>query len=127
MRSTLVLFPSSLPKPVIARAFRAVNGELGVLLADAPSFLDACRTSDVEVLGWELWIVDHRWALDNSPVPAAGDWCGGIPIIGEALPAVVGGEGDADEVERQLSAFDLATNVAPAWVPFIRVNFTLDG
>jgi hypothetical protein len=117
-----VLFPPSLPQAVIARAFRARNGELGVRLADTSLFLDACRTSGVDVVGWELWIVDHRWALDNTPAPATGEWCGGIPIDGDAT--VVGGEGDADEAERQLPAFEVE-GVDAAWRPHVRVNFAL--
>jgi hypothetical protein len=102
-----------------------VNGELGLLYADAPDFLEACRSSGVEVLGWELWIVNHAWGHANAPVPASGSWCGGIPIVGEALPAVVAGDGNADDAEIQLAAFDPAVKVRPEWVPFIRVNFTL--
>jgi hypothetical protein len=121
-------YPPSLPEDVKARAFRAANGELGVLSDDAPSFLAACRSDGVDVLGWELWVVDHGWASDfSSPVPSKGVWCGGIPLVGHDVPAVWGGEGNADETERQLASLDLAAEVEPAWLPHVRVNFTLDG
>ena len=120
------MFPPSLSDDVKARAFRAGNGELGILPADAPIFLAACRSDGVEVLGWELWVVGHSWDFDsNLPVPAEGLWCGGIPVNDGDVPAVIGGEGDADETERQLAATDLESEVQAAWLPHVRVNFTL--
>ena len=122
-----MMYPPSLPDDVKARAFRAGNGELGILPADAPAFLAACRTDDVEVLGWELWVVDHDWGFEtNSPVAARGSWCGGIPVQGSDVLAVWGGEGDVDEAERQLAAIDLGAEVQRAWLPQVRVNFTLN-
>jgi hypothetical protein len=120
-----MMSPPSLADDVVRRAFRADNGELGVLYADAREFLEACRSSGVEVLGWELWIIDHAWGRTNVPVPASGSWCGGIPVIGDDLPAVVSGDGDADDTERQLGSFDPEVTVRPEWLSFIRVNFTL--
>jgi hypothetical protein len=123
-----MMYPPSLSDDLKARAFRASNGELGILPADAPSFLAACRSDNVEVLGWELWVIDHQWGVEpNSPVPAKGSWCGGIPMQGSDVPAVVCGEGDVDETERQLGSVDLDVEVMPAWLPQVRVNFTLDG
>jgi len=122
------MYPPSLPHDVKARAFRASNGELGILPADAAVFLAACRSDDVEVLGWELWVANHGWDFENNvPVPAQGVWCGGIPVNDADVPAVIGGEGDADEIERQLAATDLDKEVQAAWLPHVRVNFTLDG
>lgn len=107
-------YPPSLPEDVKARAFRASNGELGLDPADASSFLAACRSDSVEVLGWELWVVDHAWGIEtNAPVPAPGYWCGGIPVQDCNVPAVVGGEGDVDEAERQICSRDLAAEVQP--------------
>ena len=117
-------YPPSLSEDVKRRAFLADNGEIGVPPADAGSFLDACRADSVEVLGWELWVVNHVWGLDNSPVAAAGCWCGGIPMQGADFPAVVCGDGDGDETLRQLTAFDFS-EVQVAWLPHVRVNFTL--
>jgi hypothetical protein len=61
-----MMFPPSLPDYVKARAFRATNGELGIMPGDAGAFLDACRSDGVEVLGWELWIVDHFVGLEKQ-------------------------------------------------------------
>ena len=123
-----MMYPPSLPADVKARAFRAGNGELGILPKDASAFLAACRTDGVEVLGWELWIVNHGWDIANNlPVPAEGVWCGGIPVNDGEILAVFSGDGDADETERQLAATDLDSEVRPAWLPHVRVNFTLEG
>lgn len=120
------MFPPSLPESLKQRAYRATNGELGVHPADAASFLRVCRQDGVEVLGWELWVVDNTWGADpNGPVPAPGQWCGGIPLQGERVPAVVGGEGDVEDTASQLAAFNFEAKVKPSWLPYIRVNFTL--
>lgn len=122
-----MLYPPSIPDDVKARAFVANNGELGILPTDAFNFLAACRSDNVSVLGWELWLVDHAWHLeDNNPVKTKGAWCGGIPVNRGEVPAIIGGEGDVDETERQLAAMDLEAEVQPRWLPYIRVNFTLD-
>ena len=42
-------------------------------------------------------------------------------------PAIIGGEGDVDETERQLAATDLESEVQAAWLPHVRVNFTIGG
>jgi hypothetical protein len=120
-------YPPSLPEDVKSRAFRAANGEIGVRPADASSFLAACRSDGVEVLGWELWVVDHDWGNETNeePVAAKGSWCGGIPMQNHDVPAVVGGEGDVDETLRQLSSMDLTAEVKPRWLAHVRVNFTL--
>ncbi|WP_342148383.1 hypothetical protein [Methylorubrum sp. SB2] len=97
-----------------------------MLLADAASFLAACREDRIEVLGWELWVVDHTWDRQfNRPVPALGLWCGAIPVKGHKIPVVFGFDGEADEVERQLDSLDLSSQVLPEWLPHVRVNFTL--
>ena len=119
-------YPSSLSSDVKKRAFVSSNGELGVCPNDVQPFLDACRRDHIEVLGWDLWIVDHAWATDGGPpVQADGLWCGGIPIRGDSSPTVIGGEGDADATERQLANFDLNDEVDLIWQPYLRVNFTL--
>ena len=121
------MYPPSLPDHVKARAFRSGNGELGILPADASVFLAACRSDGVEVLGWELWLVNHSWDFEsNLPVPADGMRCGGIPVNDGDVPAVIGGEGDVGETERQLAGTDLESEVQAAWLPHVRVNFTLD-
>ncbi len=122
-----MMSPPSLPKDVKDRAFRAHNGELGILLADISAFLDACRSDRVRVLGWELWVVDHRWdAETNWPVPEPGSWGGGIPVIDQEVPAVIGGDGDVDETGRQIASFDFKKEVRSDWLSHVRVNFSLD-
>lgn len=121
-----MMYPPSLPAAVKARAFEALNGELGIHPDDTSSFLASCRAHGIEVLGWELWVVDHDWGAEtNGPVPASGLWCGGIPVRAHDVPAVIGGVGNADETEHQLAALDLRRDVHPEWLPHVRVNFTL--
>lgn len=120
------MYPPSLPADLKARAFVATNGELGVIPNDAQMFLQSCRADSVEVLGWELWLVNHTWGSDNAPVASVGSWCGGIPCSDEEAPAVVCGTGDVEKTERQLAAFDFVAEVQPKWLPHVRVNFTLD-
>jgi hypothetical protein len=122
-----MLWSPSLDPAVRSRAFQATNGELGLLLEDAASFLAACREDCVEVLGWELWVVDHAWGQHfNGPVPAPGLWCGGIPVKGHKLPVVYSFDGDVNEAERQLASLDLSSEVLPEWLPHVRLNFTLE-
>ena len=119
-------YPPSLPDDVRQRAFRAGNGELGVLPADAAVFLAACGTDDVKVLGWELWVVDHQPDFDtNSVVPAPGWWSGLIPVQNSLEPSIIWGDGDAHEAEKQLASVDLEAEVRPEVLPYIRVNFSL--
>lgn len=121
-----MMCPPSLPNEVRARAFCATNGELGVLPADALSFLDACRADGVKVLGWELWVANHRWdPKSKCLVSATGQWDGGVPMRAHDVPALVGGEGDVDAVARQLASLSFEDEVQVAWLPHIRVNFTL--
>ena len=126
MYAAAMMFPPSLPEDVRARAFRAHNGELGILPADVGAFLSACRTDKAQVLGWEVWIADHGWDADtNWPVPALGSWSGGIPVTDNDLPAVITGTGDVDETERQIALIDFDTDVRSEWRSYVRVNFTL--
>lgn len=123
-----MMHPPSLPDGVKARAFRAENGELGILPADAPAFLAACRSDDVNVLGWELWVVDHDCDSETgSLVPARGWWCGLIPVLNDDELTVIAGDGGVDEAENQLKSVDLDAEIRPAWLRYIRVNFTLAG
>jgi len=109
-------FPPSLPAEIRARAFTASNGELGLLLSDAPAFLSACRADGVPVLGWELWLAD----------PLSGNWTGLIPVRGSDVPTVFATNSDATDSERELANLDLS-EIEPSVLPCIRVNFTLDG
>jgi hypothetical protein len=122
----LMLYPPSLSQAVQSRAFVALNGELGILPRDADEFLDACEADGIAVLSWEVWLANHRWAISpNGPVPAEGEWCGGVPGPSDSLPAVMGGVGDSSEVRRQIAKFDINSEVGTCWRDFVRINFTL--
>lgn len=110
-----MMSPPSLPVAVLQRAFTATNGELGFLLSDASAFLSACRTDNVGVLGWDLWLID----------PLSRHWTGLLPMVGSAVPGVFAFEGDASTSEKQLADLDLS-EIEPSVMPCIRVNFTLD-
>ena len=121
-----MLFPPSLDQAIRARAFHAANGELGIHPQDVTSFLSACRKDRAEVLGWELWVIDHAWGDQFSgPVSAPGKWCGGVPVKSNTLPVVFSFDGDVDEAERQFANVDLQAEVLPDWLPHVRVNFTI--
>jgi hypothetical protein len=70
---------------------------------------------------------DVSAVASRRPCFSKGAWCGGIPVNDGDVPAVIGGEGDVDETERQLAATELDSEVQAAWLPHVRVNFTLDG
>jgi hypothetical protein len=111
----MMMSPPSLPLEVRERAFTATNGELGLLLSDASAFLSACRADNVEVLGWELWLVD----------PFSRQWTGLLPMVGSATPGVFSFDSDASTSEKQLAELDL-NQIEASVLPCIRVNFTLD-
>ena len=110
----MLISPPSLPVEVRERAFTSRNGELGLLLSDACAFLSACGNDGVEVLGWELWLID----------PALGQWTGLLPMVGSATPGVFSFDADTSTSERQLAELDLS-QIEPSVLPCIRVNFTL--
>jgi hypothetical protein len=115
--------PPSLSKKIIDSAFQASNGELGFCLDHANTFLDACERDRIEVMGWELWLTDHKLAVNDEPAPSLGDWCGIIPIAGGA---VIGGSGNAHATRRQLAELNIMNEIDRAYISFIRINFTLD-
>lgn len=118
-----MLFPPSLSQAVLSRTFHAKNGELGLLLADAEDFLAACDKDAVEVLGWELWLVDHMWNETGMQIPAPGLWCGGIPTIeGQAF---FGGSGGSNCCRREIANLKLPETIDDQWIPYVRINFTL--
>jgi hypothetical protein len=121
-----MFFPPSLPQAVITRAFHAANGELGIVLGDASTFLDACQADRAEVLGWELWLIDHDWdAALNEPRKAPGHWCGLVPVRDKPLPAVVAGDGDLATTRANLAELGLDDLIEDRWSEYLRVNFTL--
>jgi hypothetical protein len=111
----MMMSPPSLPAEVRERAFTARNGELGLLLSDASAFLSACRADGLEVLGWELWLVD----------PLSRQWTGLLPVRGSANPGAFSFESDASTSEQQIAELDL-NQIDASVLPCIRVNFTLD-
>lgn len=114
-------YPPSLPEDLKARSFVAAKGELGLCPSDVSAFLDVCYAGDIAVLGWEAWIINHREPREFSP----GSWFGLIPLQNDST-AVIGGDGDVDEVRRQCAAFEPDTEVATAWLPHLRVNISID-
>jgi hypothetical protein len=125
----LPFFPPSLSPDVFGRAFKALNGEIGVQVMDTTLFLSACKRDNIEVLGWELWLADHSWdEVENRPrkVPVPGYWCGLIPEIGSGVGGVYHGEGGADACQSQIDALDFEAGALGAWRENIRVNFTLN-
>ena len=111
---------------ILARSFRAINGETGVRPEDFALYLDACADLGVEVVGWELWLIDHVARDPGEPSFLPGKWTTLIPARGAATPVAIGGDGDADECRAQLTALDLDGIVEARWRPFLRINFKLD-
>jgi hypothetical protein len=121
-------YPPSLAADVKARAFVASNGELGILPDDAQTFLRACEADSINLLGWEMWLVEHMFvAHPQAPVLSRGNWCGLIPLRGSSMLSVVGGSGNRTQTEREVSGLVLDEMVAQPWLVFIRLNFTLAG
>ncbi len=90
------------------------------------SFLDACSADGVHVLGWELWIIDHKADENWLPSLSPGDWCGLIPTRQHPTPAVIAGEGDLEKTRKDIEVLDVRELIEPRWLRFIRVNFTLE-
>ncbi|MDZ4865999.1 MAG: hypothetical protein SGI91_01650 [Alphaproteobacteria bacterium] len=131
----------NLPDDVLRRSFVASNGERAFALEDVDIVLRSYEAARTAVFGWEAWIVDH--AARPSPAfglePAPGRWCGLIPtpdggsavIGGSCHPGADGPDQLAsgrtiEEAREQLKLFcDSRSNeVAKAWLPFLRINFT---
>jgi hypothetical protein len=123
-----MMFPPSLHVDVLARAFRASNGELGIVPIDADPFLRACEADRVGVLGWELWLIDHCYDLESGkPRLSPGHWCGLIPTVEDGPCAVVGGQGEGRTTKDEIAALKLDELVDAQWLSYVRYNFTLDG
>jgi hypothetical protein len=111
---------------ILARSFRAANGETAVRPADALAYLDACVSVGVEIDGWEAWLVDHSIDETGQFLARKGAWSGLVPVRGAATPTVVGGEGDAEECRAQVEGLDFDGMFEPQWRPYIRINFTIE-
>jgi hypothetical protein len=122
----LMRVSGSLPAEILARSFQASNGELGILPADTDRYLAACEADGVAVLGWELWIIDHRMGITSTPIPTIGQWTGGVPTRSKGL-AIFGGSGGVEQTRREIRALDLARMVEARWLEYVRFNFTFDG
>src|SRR5262245_5207698 len=122
-----MLYPPSLSMDILGRTFRAHDGEIGLLPADVPAFLDVCQADGVGVRGWDLWLVDHTFdAGARVPRLAQGFWCGLIPLRSDPLPAIVAGTGDLARTRAQIAELEFDLLVDPVWFPYIRVNITLE-
>ena len=69
----------------------------------------------MEVLGWELWLVD----------PLSRQWTGLLPIRDSRNSGVFTSDSDANTSEQELAALNL-NQIEASVLPWIRVNFTLD-
>jgi hypothetical protein len=119
-----MLFPPSLPQAVQLRAFRAANGELGILPSDAMAFLDSCQADRIEVLGWDLWLVNYRSQPSGELMPAPGSWSGLIPVEGERVPCVFAASGDLSQTRREIGELKF-DGIERRWLDHLRINFTL--
>jgi hypothetical protein len=123
-------FPPSLPADIVERSLHARNGELGVAREDTEAFLAACEIDRMDVLGWELWLVDHIPSPeDGMPQRSDGAIIGVIPcwaLLDADSSAMVGGSGNLNQIRLQLASLKLADVVKPQWLRHIRFNFTLD-
>jgi len=136
-----MLAPPSLPAALLARAFHAPNGELGIRREDVEPFLAACALDGVAVLGCEAWLIDHRAHFSDGPIPSPGEWCGIMAVNGSDIPAVFTStvsdsrinESWVEFVARSIAevraaalSFDPNNELAPKWRPYFRLNFMLD-
>ena len=117
--------PPSLPEAVLERSFRARNGELGLTRDDALAFLSACVADGIEVLGWEMWVIDHVWGFGGEPpAPVPGKWTGSIPTRSHQS-TIQGGTGDYETTRSEIASFPLEEEIAPEFLEFIRFNITV--
>jgi hypothetical protein len=118
-------YPPSLPPEVMGRAWRASNGELGIMPSDAEAFLDACERDSIQVLGWELWLVDHWLEGENTLVSRSGIWTGLIPDIQGAV-GVWASNADLNGSRDEIRRVDWRPQIQRELHDFVRYNFTLD-
>jgi hypothetical protein len=112
-------FPPSLSDDVLIQAFHASNGELSILPADADLFLTAYERDHVELLGWDLWLIDHADEPDSGePVRSPSSWCGLIPSL-DSRNRILGGEGDRGQTRSHIRAteLELPQSVDARWMP----------
>lgn len=123
-------FPPSLPAEILERSQCSANGELGVARDDTGAFLEACALDRIDVLGWELWLVNHIPCPESGlPQRRDGAILGAIPVwalIEAGCPAIFGGIGNLDQTRRQIETLNLRDMVKPQWLNHIRFNITVD-
>lgn len=112
--------PPSLSPAVLARAFTDLDGALGLLPADAPAFLEACKVDKRIPQDWQVWLIDHA----DGPTPVAGSWTGLIPMA-DGTTAVIGGGGSPNQIRTQIARWKLDVEVAAPWRPFVRLHIAL--
>lgn len=123
-------FPPSLPAEILERSPCSRNGELGIARDDTEAFLEACELDKIDVLGWELWLVDHIPSPESGlPQRADGAILGAIPAWALAdadCSSIFGGIGGLDRIRRQIATLRLEDMVKPQWLNHIRFNITVD-
>jgi hypothetical protein len=92
------------------------------------------------ILGWELWLTDHRATTEGDPISSAGHWCGLIPLKEHAVPGVIGGNTESRQIKeewdfyvkstitdtgKQISGIPLEREISEKYLPYIRINFTV--
>jgi hypothetical protein len=125
MQTAMLDYPPSLDLQILARSWRAGNGELGVNPADVNAFLEACDRDGIPVLGGELWLVDHLWDGGQRVECCPGTWTGLIPND-SGTTFVWSYEGNSRAAREQIGSINWQLDVRSDLHPFVRFNFTLD-
>ena len=114
-----MLFPPSLSAEVLERSLRALNGELGVSPRDTEAFLLACEMDRIEVLGWELWVVDEDGGIHGA-IPSGA-------LLKKGRPTIFSGVGDSRQTRMEIASLNLERELKPQFLTQVRFNFTLAG
>ncbi|WP_155956409.1 hypothetical protein [Rhizobium sp. CF080] len=124
-----MFWPPSLAKDILDRSFRSLNGELGINPIDVEAFLRTCEADNVELLGWELWLVDHICSPDgDEPQRKDKTLWGAIPswaLITGAHSMVFSGSGSISEIRAEIASLGLENKIKYQWLEHVRFNFTL--
>jgi hypothetical protein len=121
-------WPASLDADIVARSFHCGDGEIGILAGDVSAFLDACERDGLALLGWDLWLVapfPKPMAGLSVPMSVILGVVPGFALLAGGPPTVIHGTGDIAAIRRDLAAFAPERLIAAAWLPCIRINFTL--
>ena len=124
----LMLTPmSELPPDIINLAFRSTSGEYAWRRTDIDRAIEAIRTADMALLGWEAWLVNDTawtglipsaadeplgvWAFSTEPRAAAETW----PDYRDRTAA---------ETRQQLATAAVEECSRPEVRPMLRFNLT---